>query len=290
MICCFIFFIFNHQVFAEAEKVIYGEDNRQDLKDVTNPAYLDWARATAAMIDGKYLENNSSNTSTVHYQTLKKEIRACPEVLFAEQLAVAECSGFLVAKNLLVTAGHCVRNIKDCKNKKWVFDYSLKNKTSDAGLILAKNIYECQEIITHVEDHYTSDDYTLLRLKRAVQDRVPLAFRNEGKIQYGTEVVLIGHPSGLPMKVSAGAYVTKNNQKNYFVTNVDSFGGNSGSPIINDQSGEVEGILVSGSEDYAMDAKRKCRVPNVCLMKGCLGESATRITNLSKLILELTQE
>jgi V8-like Glu-specific endopeptidase len=290
MISCFIFSISTFNNLSFAEKVIYGEDNRQDLKDISNPDHINWARATAAMIDTKSLVVNQDKTFTITYGTLKKEIRACPEVKFAEQIAAADCSGFLVAKDLLVTAGHCVRNIRDCKNKKWVFDYSIKNTKSNPAYVLAKNIYQCQEIISHVEDRFNYNDYTLIRLNRVVSDRRPLAFRSDGKIKYATDVVLIGHPSGLPTKVSAGAYVTKNNKENYFTSNVDSFGGNSGSPIINAQSGEVEGILVRGSEDYEMDFERKCRVPKVCLMKGCQGEDAIRITNLSKIILNSIQE
>ena len=36
-----------------------------------------------------------------------KKMRLCPEVRFSEQKVIGRCTGFLVAPNLLLTAGHC---------------------------------------------------------------------------------------------------------------------------------------------------------------------------------------
>ena len=76
---------------------------------------------------------------------------------------------------------------------------------------------------------------------------------------------MLGHPSGLPMKYTGGAKAFEI-EDNYFTTNLDSFGGNSGSPVFNAKTLEVEGILVRGDVDYTPDEfeGESCRRVNTC--------------------------
>ena len=77
--------------------------------------------------------------------------------------------------------------------------------------------------------------------------------------------------------------VRKNVNPIYFSSNLDTFGGNSGSAVFNADTGEVEGILVRGEADYVNDRRRGCKVPNQCSDGGCRGEEVTRITNIKNL-------
>jgi V8-like Glu-specific endopeptidase len=52
--------------------------------------------------------------------------------------------------------------------------------------------------------------------------------------------------------------VLGNRNSKYFVTNLDTFEGNSGSPVIDAQTGLVEGILYEGKEDFNYSDKYKC--------------------------------
>jgi len=63
-------------------------------------------------------------------------------------------------------------------------------------------------------------------------------------IGFGTEVYMIGHPSGLPQKVAVNASVRSLEGAAYFYTSLDAFQGNSGSPVFDRNTGEVIGILV----------------------------------------------
>ena len=70
----------------------------------------------------------------------------------------------------------------------------------------------------------------------------------------GDGLTLIGHPAGLPLKIASGGKFLSF-QENTFRSDLDAYGGNSGSPIFNTRSlarGEllVEGILQGGSDDY----------------------------------------
>ena len=95
-------------------------------------------------------------------------------------------------------------------------------------------------------------------------------------------LIMIGHPSGLPQKIAGGARVRDNSPSSHFVANTDSYGGNSGSPIFNEATHEVEGILVRGVTDYV--AEGGCNVSNQCDDDGCGGEDGTRATHFADLV------
>ena len=95
-------------------------------------------------------------------------------------------------------------------------------------------------------------------------------------------MVVIGYPSGLPTKIADQAQVRTNKHRNFFVANLDTFGGNSGSPVINKSSGLVEGILVRGESDYKYNRVRGRFENNVCVDSGCRGEDVTKISSIHR--------
>jgi len=62
----------------------------------------------------------------------------------------------------------------------------------------------------------------------------------------------------------------------YFVANLDTYGGNSGSAVFNAKTGVIVGILVRGENDYIYQGD--CRVSNVCQATGCRGEDVTKLS------------
>lgn len=215
-------------------------------------------------------------------------MRVCADESFASNPALSLCSGFLVGPNLLVTAGHCIKNENDCANARFVFDY--KNDLTVGGgtaYFLPENVYGCQKIIRREyqgPDSVGKLDFALIKLNRSVHDRLPLRYRKMGKIEDNASLMIIGYPSGLPAIIADNATVRSNLPENYFITNLDSFGGNSGSPVFNVATGEVEGLLVRGEKDYAWDSKAGCNRPIKCAMDNCRGEDVTRITTITELM------
>jgi V8-like Glu-specific endopeptidase len=86
---------------------------------------------------------------------------------------------------------------------------------------------------------------------------------------------VIGYPSGLPAKLAGGAKVFGTASPFFFSANLDTFGGNSGSPVFNAGSNRVVGILVRGAADYRPQGN--CNVVNV-LANTSAKEEATRIS------------
>lgn len=262
------------------EKVIYGEDNRLDIYEAQNALHKTLAASTAAMIPNSSLEE-SGDQIKINGGTLAGD-GICADAKFANQQTSAMCSGFLVGSDLLITAGHCIETMNDCQSNSWVFNYSNDTALRSVFMSEKKDVYKCSQIIARSLDSSTDNDFALIKLDRQT-DRAPLTYRKSGKISDSAKIVVIGHPSGLPTKISDGANVRGNKNKYYFQSNLDTFGGNSGSAVFDSATGVVEGILVRGERDYVLDSVANCYRPKICKMDECRGEDVTRITNIKDL-------
>lgn len=269
--------IVSAQAFATAP-VIYGEDNRKDVFEASS-SLVELSKSTAAMIDSSKI-TMANKTATINGETLESR-GVCASERFAQQMTAANCSGFLVSENVLVTAGHCIKTEADCASYKWVFDYKMDSEKQDKMEVEASDVYSCSRIISRALDNMTKDDFAVIQLDRKVSDRRPLGFRRSGNIAVNDAVVVIGHPSGLPTKIADGANV-RSRQGKFFVANLDTYGGNSGSAVFNAKTGDVEGILVRGENDY-VSGPNGCMISNVCPATGCRGEDVTYITNIKAL-------
>lgn len=260
-----------------APPVIYGEDNRKDVYE-SSSSLVELSKSTAAMIPNSKI-SVASGTATITGETLEAK-GVCADERFAKQMTAANCSGFLVSETVLVTAGHCIKSQDDCNGYKWVFDYKMDSDKQKTMKVASSEVYSCKRIISRSLDQVTKDDFAVIQLDRKV-DRRPLSFRKSGNIGVGESVLVIGHPSGLPTKIADGANVRSRASK-HFVANLDTYGGNSGSAVFNARTGEVEGILVRGENDYVA-SDRGCLVSNKCSNTGCRGEDVTYITHIKAL-------
>lgn len=272
-------------VFFQAEaslalpKVIYGIDNRVDTYACSDNMYVELAKSTAAMVPNQNLLATNDGRILLGGSSLERR-GICSSERFSKQLTAANCSGFLVGSNRLVTAGHCIKSIKDCKDFKWVFDYTVESEDQPWAIVDRKAVYGCKKIVQTVLNN--QDDWALIELDRIAVERSPLQYRVLGKPRIGDNLVVIGHPSGLPQKIADGAKIRSLKEK-YFTANLDTYGGNSGSAVFNADTGIIEGILVRGATDYVYDSNQGCRVSNRLPQNGGRGEDVTYITNIPQL-------
>lgn len=280
----FLVFIHIHPVLVKAseEKAIYGTDDRVEINSLRKSPWISKARATAAMINREDLIFRSfKDTFTLKSgKTLKSVLNICPEEAFGDQPVVADCTGFLVAPNQILTAGHCIPNQVRCDDIRWVFDYALTKSGYVRQVYEKDQVYQCKRIIDRQLDRVKGIDYALIELYRKVKDRTPLILETAAP-QMKTPLVMIGHPSGLPSKLVAGDAHIVEVMTNSFKANLDSFGGNSGSPVFNAQTGNVLGILISGSPDYDFDETLGCRKNHHCTQENCHYETISFVSNLN---------
>ena len=266
---------------TKGTKVIYGDDNRVDVINSTNAIYVELSRSTAGMIPKHKISPLGNGEVKLSAGSLQSR-GMCESERFSEQPTVANCSGFLVGEDLLVTAGHCIKSKSDCKNNRWVFDYKISHDGQSQINVPATSVYECKKIINTVLSRSDSNDFALIQLKRKVTDRRVLDYRKSGQITVGEDLVVIGHPTGLPTKIADGAKVKSLSGK-FFSANLDTYGGNSGSAVFNANTGLIEGILVRGATDYVYDRSQGCQVSNELGQDEGKGEDVTFITNIPEL-------
>lgn len=273
---------------------IYGADNRLEVIQVA--ALRPIAPAIAAAVPKIFIKKiNEQFTQVTDYEALSgsSTVNACPEERFAQQPIIPNCTGFLISDRLLVTAGHCIlpNGIIDnqvdgpfCENFSWYFNFNLdQTGKTTIDRIPESNLYGCKRIIRaenidlsppgHPSTNY-GPDFAVIELDRPVVGIKPLKL-NFGGVKNGDAVFAVGHPTGLPAKYSGQSKVLDTSNAYHFRVNLDTLGGNSGSPVFNAQN-EVVAILVAGHPvDYVTDAKRGCQRVNRCDESGkkCLENS-----------------
>jgi V8-like Glu-specific endopeptidase len=261
-------------------KVIYGIDDRIEPFEASEQ-YQTLAKATAGMVPKSKIQVENAYEVLLGGTTLEGR-GMCASEAFSQQPTVANCSGFLVAEDILVTAGHCMRSQTDCEKYSWVFDYKVDHSSQSEVIVDKEKVFECAEIIERELSSSTKSDYAVIKLKKKVTDRKPVKFRTSGEPSVGDELVVIGHPTGLPTKIADGAFVRSVGEV-FLVASLDTYGGNSGSAVFNAQTGVVEGILVRGDTDYVWDSRQRCRVSNVLSQDGGRGEDVSLITKIESL-------
>lgn len=267
--------------FAQArDKVVYGIDNRENYQDVESRFQL-LADATATMVrsydlkdSGTFFKYSSRLLGDHFFGDQFEHGKLCSNEKFRDENQLGNCSGFLVSSNILITAGHCVRNKDDCKNNKWVFSYY--KEQSKTGQLSKEEVFACREILSIGSG---DKDYAVIKLDRPAIGKLPLKI-SKSRVSVGDELFVIGYPSGLPVKISREARV-KQVLNSFFKANLDTFAGNSGSAVFDEKSDEVVGILVKGQTDYEYNSDQKCFRVNVCEDSlggySCNGEGVTHI-------------
>lgn len=269
-----------------APAMIYGTDDRRE-------ALTSWAKAQAPavlLMTGKNFIVDEGDPRFVKLDFARAAgenslINLCSGQRFAEQLTAGiNCSGFLIAPDLVVTAGHCIvpygrsesRATPGCTDFVWIADFALP---ADGSALKVdrwprEKIFECAEVIDGQNPDFSSprfappvfgDDYALVRLKTPAAGRTPLELSRE--LRPPRQLHVMGYPLGLPLKVAGPARVLDEGFAKFYSANLDTFMGNSGSPVF-DEKGLVHGILVRGyPEDFVSDGA-ECYTQNKCSESG----------------------
>jgi V8-like Glu-specific endopeptidase len=138
-------------------------------------------------------------------------------------------------------------------------------------------------------------DFALIRLDRRVRNRTPLGVNRSGlPVDLRATLTMIGYPAGIPQKIALGGSVKGSVAgQPFFTANLDSLGGNSGSPVINEATGLIEGILGGkvttrtspGDMDFVISPKNEdCLIENQKTEAEALGDLVTRISEVTEAI------
>lgn len=240
-------------------QAIYGADDRQFISSSTDVKIKKLSESVAMIVSKDAVENKFlSAVIKANPMTESRGANLCPDAKFADHHSLNSCTGFLIAPDLVASAGHCFMSEEDCANKNIIFEVQAKNEIAEGYKVLKRAVYECKEIVKSHFEADTMSDFAVVRLKKRVTDRVPLKLRQKGMINLGDSVFMIGHPLGLPQVYSSKSFVSDIENEHFFKASLDSFEGNSGAPVFNAKTFEVEGILVRGEDDFVEDSSKQC--------------------------------
>jgi hypothetical protein len=266
-------------------KVIYGKDDRIEEYEVTDSDYLHAGDSTVMLVYWADLTNNGNGTYTLPSKTFAQWYldldplgtghALCSDEPFRNQPAPGVCTGVLVAPDIIATAGHCAA-CETISDYAVVFGFVMNNQSTAQLTISENDVYRCSQVVAY---HDSYPDWALIRLERNVTTHVPLALRRTGKIADSQALLVVGHPWGIPRKYDDGGIVRDNTQQVFFQANLDTYIGSSGSPVFNQSTLDIEGVLSTGKQDFVTDPGGTCDRSHVCPDSGCPDwETVTRST------------
>lgn len=267
-----------------APKVVFGLDERMPLAQAPQ-VFSQLAQSVGVMFSPIYMSEAAPGFVNLDFGTHEENVGLCQNQRFAKlPTAAVSCTGFLVAPNLVATAGHCMINhgradnavTPFCSDFKWYFglEMGLDGRTQLEN-IPSSEIYSCKRVIRTRHEttmsgpnqiDFFGQDYALIELDRPVVNRPVLKLSKDAP-KISERLSMIGHPNGLPKMVVPRGSVQKNSEELYFEAALDSFAGNSGSPVFNSKR-EVVGILVRGPDDYVDHRTLNCVEVHVCRENG----------------------
>jgi V8-like Glu-specific endopeptidase len=258
----FIFLLFMQNAMSS----IIGTDDRHEVIDASLEIQK-LSNSIAALVRKKNVIDQGDGTYKLKGSSYIENLNFCSDSNFVQtQSLIANCSAFLVAPNLIGTAGHCVENNSKINLKEFyaIFDYKVNSHDQSEFIIKKAQVFELVSAKQYIFEVPGDKDIAVIELDREVKNRTPLKLSNT-RPPVGEELYILGFPYGLPMKYQDNGYVTNSTDPrggiDSFELDLDVFSVNSGSAIFSARTNEIVGVLVRGSgPNQETDPERKCDV------------------------------
>lgn len=245
---------------------IIGTDDRHEIVDA--PTHIqDISNSIAALVRKSNVIDMGDGSFKLIGSNYVDRLNFCPDSNFVEtQSLVANCSAFLIAPNLIGTAGHCVENNSEINLEEFyvVFDYKVTTHGQSEFIVKKEQIFELKSAKQYIFEFPGDKDVAVLELDREVKGRTPLKLATS-RPEVGEDLYILGFPFGLAMKYQNNGSVTNSTDSmggvDSFELDLDIFSVNSGSAIFSSKTDEIVGILVRGvGPNREMDFDRECNV------------------------------
>jgi V8-like Glu-specific endopeptidase len=246
-------FIIPQVVFA-----VYGEDNRKDFFEVQDNEVRELSKAILYRIDKHELRGW---TFQRYWKIITKKLEdkgVCKDEKFSDQDTIRiGCSAVLIGKKKVLTGGNCISSFT-CNNDLYYWTFGYYKGTSDQSFekLHKKNFFKCKEIVKRVYDPASGRSFAIFTLKKDVKGIKPVKVSTV-PLKDTDELIIMGHPSGLPLKIAEGAAVIDQDQS-LFISNSDIRGETVGSMAFNKKTKELVGLLIYGTYNYQYSYETYC--------------------------------
>jgi len=247
------------------QPAILGNDDRQQWFEAGSLQSVVQA-STVMLVSASSLGSGSEVRSRT---TRSARHSLCPDEAFACEEVLGSCSGTLIDGHTVVTAGHCFSSLASiraggsCSGTAVVFNWRMESGDRRAQVLRSRDVYYCHEMLAaHYRPGTTEPDFAVFTIKRdrngSAATPVGAPYRTAAisttRRSSGT-VHTVGHPSGIPVKVSPGSLVPFSGpagQIRFGTDGADVFPGNSG-------GGTFFGTTLIGIATNAPDAPGESR-------------------------------
>ncbi len=183
---------------------------------------------------------------------------------------IDNCSGYLVGPDRVMTAGHCVDDDGDAESIEYscvelysvIFDWADQGPITESGTLTidADDVYHCEyvefdgyndpSITLPTFNPQGAGDYAVLRLAVPVQGRLPLITERVARTDGDDEVLVLGHPLGLPLKAE---FTVREPGTTTTRIQAHALGGSSGSGVVGMETGKIAQNLTSAPAEWPSD-------------------------------------
>ncbi len=262
--------------------VLYGEDDRKNFYQVTEPELRDLGLSSAAIVPGRRLEILDGARYLLH----SIPSRLCSSEAFLQEKIFATCSSVLISESLVLTVGHCFFP-SDCSTHLFIFGLWKTSDSDPVQIVKSSSVYRCNKVLAWKGESLRDDnalEYAIIQLDRPVALPFrPAKIASQFHISKNDPLYMIGYPLGLPMKWAAGYARKESLETNRMIeTNLDTYAANSGSPLFN-ALGELVAIMANGEKDSINKKENSCTLSKRCTDASCAGSYAIKIREILEL-------
>jgi V8-like Glu-specific endopeptidase len=240
------------ETFALEILLTFGIDNRLDWYEIKSKSIQQNTSCVAGICFRGDLIDNGEGWFRLNVESYASKFKVAPSERFSHQPVVSGyfATGVLVGNNLIATAGHVAKKSKE-KELAFVFGYRMLSSYSPVLKIPKDAVYYADNIIYGDDDQRNEgSDWALVKLESdVIGQEIARLSAHSSDITLKHPVYVIGYPNRLPLKYAGGAKVCRNADKHYFGANLDTYAYNSGSPVFNGETHEVEGIAFENPDE-----------------------------------------
>jgi hypothetical protein len=238
------------EVACIASRAVYGVDGRENVANAGEPWATLASRMVAQVPNADFDAVAGKPEAFAEYSATRRRL-FCTEERFSSEPSLADCSGILLAPDLVLTAGHCLTRYT-CDTHVYVRGFLASD---DGASPLARDqARHCRRI--ELIEGGDAGDYAFLRLD-APFDSPPVMPVRAIPPEQGTPVFLFGFSLGLPLKLRSANVVSVARDGASFASDADAFAGDSGGGVF-DESGTLLGLILRGQTDLDWDAEGAC--------------------------------